>query len=350
VRIFSIVSSFTFADRFRVGIMGTSPGTSNTMQLSASHQSSSYLPRKETAYMSDFLCCSTSFANLHDLMKHREENPQAHRPSDTPGRNFNYSNGNGMGSSQLGLAQPFTSPPPIPLITQPTRGPSHAESSRRPQQQLATIVDDDGIDMDMDDISSFNAGAGASQDHSNMLQSVSGAQMSNFAALMGNPTVSSVNTPSIGTQQAAPHDIGGMTGADYTAFDGFDNLDLFSNGIGDLSMFDPNTFHPEMPGLTLHDPASQLSNIPTNGGNRFMPLDRNHPSMQPHQLQGIPTAALFAFPAQEDKKFKCPVRGCDKSYKNQNGLKYHKQVKKKNCFIFAEYSLTSFSTATRINR
>ena len=25
-----------------------------------------------------------------------------------------------------------------------------------------------------------------------------------------------------------------------------------------------------------------------------------------------------------DKPFKCPVRGCDKAYKNQNGLKYHK--------------------------
>ena len=29
---------------------------------------------------------------------------------------------------------------------------------------------------------------------------------------------------------------------------------------------------------------------------------------------------------QEDKPFKCPVIGCEKAYKNQNGLKYHKSV------------------------
>ncbi|KAF2435586.1 hypothetical protein EJ08DRAFT_555925, partial [Tothia fuscella] len=27
----------------------------------------------------------------------------------------------------------------------------------------------------------------------------------------------------------------------------------------------------------------------------------------------------------ETKPFKCPVIGCEKAYKNQNGLKYHKQ-------------------------
>ncbi|GME76298.1 unnamed protein product [[Candida] boidinii] len=26
----------------------------------------------------------------------------------------------------------------------------------------------------------------------------------------------------------------------------------------------------------------------------------------------------------ESRPFKCPVNGCDKSYKNQNGLKYHR--------------------------
>lgn len=30
--------------------------------------------------------------------------------------------------------------------------------------------------------------------------------------------------------------------------------------------------------------------------------------------------------SQEDKPFKCPVIGCEKAYKNQNGLKYHKAV------------------------
>ena len=34
----------------------------------------------------------------------------------------------------------------------------------------------------------------------------------------------------------------------------------------------------------------------------------------------------FGFGTEEIKPFKCPVIGCEKAYKNQNGLKYHKQV------------------------
>jgi hypothetical protein len=41
---------------------------------------------------------------------------------------------------------------------------------------------------------------------------------------------------------------------------------------------------------------------------------------------GGPVIGLNNFPDQENKPFKCPVIGCEKAYKNQNGLKYHKQV------------------------
>lgn len=33
---------------------------------------------------------------------------------------------------------------------------------------------------------------------------------------------------------------------------------------------------------------------------------------------------LYSYENEENKPFKCPVLGCDKTYKNQNGLKYHR--------------------------
>ncbi|BFZ58745.1 Transcriptional regulator of ribosomal bioproteinsis proteins [Savitreella phatthalungensis] len=43
-------------------------------------------------------------------------------------------------------------------------------------------------------------------------------------------------------------------------------------------------------------------------------------AMSPPQVIEHPASSLVVV----DKPFKCPVRGCDKAYKNQNGLKYHK--------------------------
>lgn len=37
-----------------------------------------------------------------------------------------------------------------------------------------------------------------------------------------------------------------------------------------------------------------------------------------------PARHLYVMENNEDKPFKCPVIGCDKNYKNQNGLKYHR--------------------------
>lgn len=37
-----------------------------------------------------------------------------------------------------------------------------------------------------------------------------------------------------------------------------------------------------------------------------------------------PARHLYVMENSEDKPFKCPVIGCDKNYKNQNGLKYHR--------------------------
>ena len=46
-------------------------------------------------------------------------------------------------------------------------------------------------------------------------------------------------------------------------------------------------------------------------------------------LAGLPDTTTNILPHEEPKPFRCPVIGCEKAYKNQNGLKYHKSV---SCF------------------
>ena len=43
-------------------------------------------------------------------------------------------------------------------------------------------------------------------------------------------------------------------------------------------------------------------------------------------LAGLQDTTIGLMPHDEPKPFRCPVIGCEKAYKNQNGLKYHKSV------------------------
>lgn len=67
-------------------------------------------------------------------------------------------------------------------------------------------------------------------------------------------------------------------------------------------------------------------------------------------LAGLPDTTTNMLPHEEPKPFRCPVIGCEKAYKNQNGLKYHKSV---SYFIVElhNYSMTNmnFSMATTIS-
>ena len=50
-------------------------------------------------------------------------------------------------------------------------------------------------------------------------------------------------------------------------------------------------------------------------------------TIRERQIQaGLPDTTTNIQPHEEPKPFRCPVIGCEKAYKNQNGLKYHKSV------------------------
>ena len=52
-------------------------------------------------------------------------------------------------------------------------------------------------------------------------------------------------------------------------------------------------------------------------------------------LAGLPDTTTNIPPHEEPKPFRCPVIGCEKAYKNQNGLKYHKSVRQLYIHTFA---------------
>jgi transcription factor SFP1 len=142
-----------------------------------------------------------------------------------------------------------------------------------------------------------------------------------------NPTVSSVNTPTMTTHsqqrqaQYAQAPNVGLDG-DYNAFTGsLAGQYPIAFGNGDMAL-DVST---------IDDPAKRLF---SSGGN-LNAANQRKAMHQLHQLQLDPSQLPAVDPQQalllsqmnglmmpeEVKPFKCPVIGCEKAYKNQNGLK-----------------------------
>jgi transcription factor SFP1 len=103
--------------------------------------------------------------------------------------------------------------------------------------------------------------------------------------------------------------------------------------------------------LTIHEPAKRLSS--RNGNSSLtpqqlqlamttgqIPRDSN---LGNSQLSGLGGSKRALEP--EPKKYRCPVIGCEKAYKNQNGLKYHKVVSDTSLCSYAGMSLTIYSTS-----
>ncbi|CAI5758607.1 unnamed protein product [Candida verbasci] len=68
--------------------------------------------------------------------------------------------------------------------------------------------------------------------------------------------------------------------------------------------------HPQHPNLTSKSPITPDNDTPMQDEDEIYIDD--------------PARHLYVMENEEIKPFKCPVIGCDKTYKNQNGLKYHR--------------------------
>ncbi|KXX80452.1 Transcription factor SFP1 [Madurella mycetomatis] len=373
---------------------GTSPYVNHQ---SGSYHSSSYIPRLEASFMRDFVCCDRTWPTLHDLLQHYEEN---HHATATPGASrdtFGTNQGSSRGPTSsatpatpsAGRAQQASQPMPgfpqqrqvgastsmgMGGIGQMMRqqqhqqaGPSQKSSALSHMNDEMDAVGDMELDetvgpMDMDDsqrtIQQTRQLFGQQQRpqlhlNSSVLphQALRTSQPPTPAAasfgFQNNPTVSSVNTPTLTTQQGVP-----QRGQQFAQDGNGDEDDELPGMPMKMNLSNMNLGGSQLGALgfgalgTIDDPAKRLY---SPGGTTQMTsqqraLDQQlqmQQQLQQHlqamnlDLSQFPAGtdpamllqqmtALIMPPAEEHKPFRCPVIGCEKAYKNQNGLKYHK--------------------------
>jgi transcription factor SFP1 len=366
---------------------GTSPANFNFPRSPSLH-SSSYLPKMETNFLKDYSCCGQTLDSLHELLQHFEEN-HAQQSNTAAQRSSISSQGGGLGNRRpsngtntadssrgfTGFDQPRQQQQPRSNAT-PSWGQRPDNFTRT---QLATVQDLDTIEdldmnMDMDDATlphvptpqhrSQPGQPGGSMAPMNTqlpapttfgkISTPTTPSANQAFSLFSNPTVSSVNTPAMNTQYlqqsqtkspdaSIPGTPAGEMDPNFTG--------NFMGGIGAYSTTGDLTFPDNMDfgdmsfgnlannvnELTITDPAKRL--FAKQGGlsnqqlqyamkNGQVPMDSELAKrLREQQLVGGLGGPIVGFNEPETKPFKCPVIGCEKAYKNQNGLKYHKQVR-----------------------
>ncbi len=330
-------------------------GTSPYKYGSPSFHSSSYLPKMEATYMKDYVCCDIRLDSMHELLQHYEE-AHAAQPTQTMGRtprDLQFPSGRAANASNTAQAVQQQAHPQQPLPHQPVQYPNHLPAasplfSGQSGDQIGAF--DSLDDMDMDDggptpqRSQFQPqpqfgrqqprGPAVNVNLANAFQGQglnSAGPTTPHASQQGfqhNPTVSSVNTPTMGTatsfsqQTSTPDSSMPGTPAEY-------DLD-YSSQMATLNMqgsMDFNTLNNGQSG-TIDDPAKRLLSKQGHGNKAFANQSTNNSELakrvrEQQVLNGL--AGAGGFISEEIKPFKCPVIGCEKAYKNQNGLKYHKQ-------------------------
>ena len=356
-----------------ITMQGSSPF--GAAHQSPSFHSGSYLPKLEANFMRDFTCCGKILANLHDLLQHYEEAHTENSPGAS--RNNNFSQFAPMGMQGANRMQGSRTTPTTPGQT--TAHPSPSQLGQQTPgtgmplmgaaQQNAGINDgqinagmvsnmhddlDAVADMEMDDaVGAMELDDGQRMhqtrhmfgqqqrpqlhmDTSGLTQGLRTSQPTTPAGasfgFQHNPTVSSVNTPTLSTQQQQvpqqrpagvddmDEDIPGMPMGGGNADIG--DVSFGGGGNGGNGNTDAN-FCIDDPGKHLFSPNGAFP----QGGNRSIQAQLaqlgitqgqiNDPQANKLLLQRLQTMMM----SEEHKPFKCPVIGCEKAYKNQNGLK-----------------------------
>ncbi|GKT43126.1 transcription factor SKN7 [Colletotrichum spaethianum] len=374
--------SFGSFIRDDIAMAGTSPFAH---QASPSFHSGSYLPKLEASFMKDFTCCGLNLPNLHDLLQHYEESHT--QPSPNTARNAPFSSQFAaiptQPSSRASSARPQTqqqNTTSMSQLGQQSRPGSNlgggmgglgmqlGQQNMTGQQhgQMSHLDEMDAVgDMEMDDalgtmemddsqrtMSQTRQMFGQQQrpqlhvNASGLTQGLRTSQPPTPAAasfgLQHNPTVSSVNTPTLTTQQTTPQqqrpNNGFLQNSQMPSMDDMDedlpgmpmggNMELNGSNFGDVSFGNSNGNNSEFcindPGKHLFSPGGALTNQ-----QRAIQAHLIGMGFDPSQPNSAANKALIQkFGAmmipEEHKPFKCPVIGCEKAYKNQNGLKYHK--------------------------
>ena len=352
--------------------------------------------------MKDFACCGMILPSLHDLMAHYEEvHPMIPVTSGHP-----INKNRTVAPVATTAAGPSQAPQAIANLASIQSGTGstmqHTGHDRDPQtptrareaqnkSQFQSSQDMEGLDdMDMDDINGTNFDTSIAVP--NMVNSgyplTTGQQygprspvpqqqgrvppldlnnlgnpMQNFQGIRqsqpstplsaggrpyhGNPTVSSVNTPTMtshprqqsqfktpessapGTPcELEPDVLGDMSNMsmNVSAYMTMPQTDMVSFGFNnDTSL---GEIYIDDPAKRLYNPLASINQsqqtVHERLGNAQYAPDSEVAKRIRERQQGVGLADTLT--GDEPKPFRCPVIGCEKAYKNQNGLKYHKSV------------------------
>ncbi|KAE9580432.1 Transcription factor SFP1 [Colletotrichum fructicola] len=370
--------SFGSFIRDDIAMAGTSPFAH---QASPSFHSGSYLPKLEASFMKDFTCCGLNLPNLHDLLQHYEESHT--QPSPNTARNAPFSVMSTQPSSRASSVRPQTQQQNTASLSQlgqqsrpgsnlgggiggigmqlGQQNMSGQQSQMSHLDEMETVGDmemDDALGhMEMDDsqtqqrtMSQTRTMFGQQQrpqlhvNASGLTQGLRTSQPATPAAasfgLQHNPTVSSVNTPTLTTQQTPQQqrsNNGFLQNSQMQSMDDMDedlpgmpmggNMELNGSNFGDVNLGNSST-NPEFcindPAKHLYSPGGALSNQQRAIQQHLigMGFDPSQPNSPANKALIQKFGAMMV--PEEHKPFKCPVIGCEKAYKNQNGLKYHK--------------------------
>ncbi|CAJ2499966.1 Uu.00g028190.m01.CDS01 [Anthostomella pinea] len=358
-----------------LAMTGTSPFMAGATQ-SPSFSSNSYIPKMEAEYLRNFVCCELKLETMHDLLRHYETvhttaNAQSNRngsgvqmphrlsvssrPSMSMGLGRQDSHGFqspgqlGFGSGNRTTTNNGISYSGFQMGRQDSNGPksSHLMQSNDDMDAVGDMEMDDAVGMmEMDDtnqrtIQQTRQMFGQQQrpqlqlnssglPHQALRTSQPPTPGASGFGFQNNPTVSSVNTPTLTTHQAALGQLGGDTDGLEKDASSLNYLDLTALGAFDNPAF--SEFFIQDPAKRLYNPnGGPASQLKLQQQMQQFGLDQSQfPNItDPNHLAALQRAIAnpnsVVMPPEEDKPFKCPVIGCEKAYKNQNGLKYHKQ-------------------------
>lgn len=341
--------------------------------------------------MRDFACCGLTLPTLHDLLQHYEEShaqqtPQSLRTAAANQRARENSTPNSKAAiaaqAASAVQQQAQQQQSQQRMTNLQITPSGSNMGgiqlmrQQQQSQPSTPVqknlhEDEVEDMEMDDDITMDQSAETPvQPNPQVQQSMFGQQQRPALSLNANtmqhsglrtsqpptpaasgfgfqhnPTVSSVNTPTLSTramQQTFSPDssVPGTPAGEME--DDFSNMQRNMN-MGKMNMSFPFGYGQNDLGLDLciDEPAKRLFS-PNGGSNNQRALQQqfaqfgvgqgqfaNNGDLMAYRQQqlmamneiGNPQAAAALMMGEEHKPFRCPVIGCEKAYKNQNGLK-----------------------------
>ncbi|KAL8630388.1 hypothetical protein Q9189_003872 [Teloschistes chrysophthalmus] len=308
-------------------------GSSPFPQHTPSYHSSSYIPKLEANFMKDFVCCGRILPSLHDLCNHFEQYHAEVQLRQPPVSDTRAAIASNTASAVLQNAKSTPVAPPIPKIEPDTTAQHHPSLDMDAVQDMEMDYDYDmknAWGLPQSRISQFGQPSMVppldTKGHQGLRKSTPTTPVTGNGTF--NPTVSSVNTPTLiahpsQKQQWATPDSSAPGTPDPRPRNQFGFQFGNGNDMLDLCIDDPaKSLFSTNGGFNAS--TGQLTNAQLLGDVQYSENSELAKTIREAQrLAGIPEGGS----GPNDgvwKPFHCPVIGCEKAYKNQNGLKYHK--------------------------